>query len=237
MPTLGPALDHDPFADLDRSGAAATPKLGPPLDHDPFADDAPKDPTWYGQIGEVPSGIAAGAVESAGLALKGISAGQPTERYENYLDQIEHGVRYRSRDREGRLPITDDTAYTDMLQRIADDPGMFQSQQLWLRHAIEGARGGDPEALKLARSKLPGAVRERDLWKAGEVVSEFAEETFPATPGYEDTLGRVVGEGLGSLASGVATSIVTGPAGGAVFFTAMGMGEAAERAASGGCHR
>ena len=121
-----------------------------------------------------------------------------------------------------------------MLQRIAEDPGMFQSQQLWLRHAIEGARGGDPEALKLARSKLPGAVRERDLWKAGEVVSEFAEETFPATPGYEDTLGRVVGEGLGSLASGVATSIVTGPAGGAVFFTAMGMGEAAERAASEG---
>ena len=52
-------------------------------------------------------------------------------------------------------------AYTDILGRIADDPGMFQSQQLWLRNAIEKARAGDPSGIAGARERLPGPVRER----------------------------------------------------------------------------
>lgn len=193
--------------------------------------------TIWGEIGEVGRGIPAGAVQAAGTALRGLAANQPTERYASYLDEIEHGVLYRTREREGRVPITDDTAYTDILQRIADDPGMFQSQQLWLRHAISGVRSGNPEALAEARSKLPPpAVQERELWRAGEAVSEFAEEHFPAKPGYEDTLGRAVGEGLGSLGAGLVTAAIPGIGTGVstAFFTAMGSGEAADRAVAAG---
>ena len=127
-------VTYDPFAP-----AAAPPSSGgtlTPVDYDPFAPQT----TILGEIGEVGRGIPAGAVEAAGTALRGIAANQPTERFASYLDEIESGVVYRTREREGRVPITDDQAYTDILGRIADDPGMFQSQQLWLRNAIEKAR-------------------------------------------------------------------------------------------------
>ena len=232
MPTLTP-VDYDPFA---ATPAAAPPSGGgtlTPVDYDPFAPQT----TILGEIAEVGRGIPAGAVEAAGTALRGISANQPTERFASYLDEIEQGVRYRTREREGRLPITDDQAYTDILGRIADDPGMFQSQQLWLRNAIEKARAGDPSGVAEARARLPSpSVQDRDLWRAGEAVSEFAREHFAAKPGYEDTLGRAVGEGLGSLGAGLATAIVPGVGAGlsTTFFTAMGMGEAADRAVAAG---
>ena len=233
MPEIGEIVDVDPFAAASPSSSGGGPQVGDVVDYDPFA---PQTNIW-GEIAEVGRGIPAGAVHAAGTALRGLAANQPAQRYASYLDEIEHGVLYRTREREGRVPITDDRAYTDILQRIADDPGMLQSQQLWLRHAIEGVRGGNPEALTDARSKLPAeAVQERDLWQAGEAVSAFAEENFPARPGYEDSLGRAVGEGLGSLGAGLVTAVVPGVGSGlsTAFFTAMGSGEAADRAVAAG---
>ena len=233
MPEIGEIVDVDPFAAASPSSSGGGPQVGDVVDYDPFA---PQTNIW-GEIAEVGRGIPAGAVHAAGTALRGLAANQPTQRYASYLDEIEHGVLYRTREREGRVPITDDQAYTDILQRIADDPGMLQSQQLWLRHAIEGVRGGNPEALTEARSKLPAeAVQERELWQAGEAVSAFAEENFPARPGYEDSLGRAVGEGLGSLGAGLVTAVVPGVGSGlsTAFFTAMGSGEAADRAVAAG---
>ena len=98
-------------------------------------------------------------------------------------------------------------ATLDEQLRFADMPGEMRTK---LRTALRNRIEGKDSPLDEARSAIPTPVSERALWKAGEAVSEFGQETFPVEPGYEDSLGRAVGEGLGSLGTGVAAALIPG---------------------------
>ena len=82
---------------------------------------------------------------------------------------------------------------------------------------------------KAQRAFSPTPIQERPMFRAGESVKEFAEGISPAAPGYEESVGRMLGEGLGSMALGLPVSFI-GPMPAAVLFGAMGVGEATARA-------
>jgi N12 class adenine-specific DNA methylase len=76
----------------------------------------------------------------------------------------------------------------------------------------------------------PGKVEDSPLYRAGQAVTEFGDNLFPPAPGYEDSTGRMIGQGLGSVVAGIAASVVTGPAGAGALFALTGAGEAVDRA-------
>ena len=217
----------------------------------------PEHRTISGQLREAVVGIPAGAVQSTGTALRGAAALQDSwgPRYQELLRSIESAdipEDVTTDDLEARFeapkpsPLDKFTggvmrraepsnplAALDEEMRFADMPGEMRTK---LRTALRGRIEGRPEPLDEARSAIPTPVRERGLYQAGEAVSEFAEETFPARPGYEDSLGRAVGEGLGSLATGVAAGLIpgVGTLAATALFTTMGAGEAADNAVRAG---
>lgn len=72
-------------------------------------------------------------------------------------------------------------------------------------------------------------LRERTAFKTGQSIIESAKEVMPPEAGYEQAVGRQLGEGIGSLLAGLPFSYLgTVPA--ATFFAAAGSGEAVERA-------
>ena len=199
MPEIGEIVDVDPFAAASPSSSGGGPQVGDVVDYDPFA---PQTNIW-GEIAEVGRGIPAGAVHAAGTALRGLAANQPAQRYASYLDEIEHGVLYRTREREGRVPITDDQAYTDILQRIAEEPGMPQSPAaLRLRNALERARGAatrtgiDRGPRRPSRRSRCGSAR---CGRPARWFLNSRRRTSRPSRATRTRLGRAVGEGLGSL--------------------------------------
>lgn len=253
MPLVGPTI-ADPFA----SESAPSGRLVGPVLPDPFAEEGPGR-TLGGHLGEVGPGIASGAVGAVGTGLRGAAANiQPWgPRYAELLAEIERadipeGVTVQ--DLEARFeaepsPLDAITgprpmrraepgnplAALDEAIRFADIPN---EKRTVLRRALRARIEGRPEPLAAAYAGRASPVRERRLWRAGEAVSGFAEETFPAAPGYEGSPVRAVSEGLGSLATGVAVSAAGGPNFGPVLattlFANMGAGEAADRAVEAG---
>ena len=250
------AVDFDPFAD-DQQTSRLT-----PVDFNPFEGTTmPGEPerTIPGHLREVGVGIPAGAVSAVGTGLRGAAANFDAwgPRYQELLRSIEsadipEGV--TAADLEARFeapqpsPLAMMTGQADPMRRaepdnplaaldesirFADVPNEMRTK---LRTALRGRIEGAENPLDEARAAIPTPVRERGLWKAGEAVSEFAEETFPARPGYEGALSRQVGEGLGSLATGVAAALTPGVGTLAAtgLFTTMGAGEAADRAVAAG---
>ncbi|ESZ17721.1 hypothetical protein X735_11200 [Mesorhizobium sp. L2C085B000] len=76
-------------------------------------------------------------------------------------------------------------------------------------------------ALKAASEALQGS---------GQATQEYGQTILPATPGMEDSTGRAVGSGIGSLLAILGVGWMTGGAGAAGFGGAMGAGEAASNA-------
>ena len=144
------------------------------------------------------------------------------------LDKFTGGVMRRA---EPANPL----AALDEEMRFSGLPSEMQTK---LRTALRNRIEGKETPLDEARSAIPTPVSERALWRGGEAVSDWAEETFPAGEGYEESLGREVGAGLGSLGVGLAASVVGGPVAGPIvggaLFSAMGAGEAADRAVQAG---
>ena len=222
-------LNYDPFASPQQpSGTGLV-----ALDYDPFA--APdQETTVGGHLAEVPGGVAAGAVGSVGTAMRGVAALTlipVRERYGAYIDEIE------------RISGTADDDSAEALGRaIKDDPDMHMWQRVLLSESLRRLRSKSSSSreqgareIRYARQRLKAPkLDDHPFWRAGEAVSEWAEETFPAGKGYEQSLGREVGQGLGSLATGVAASALVGPIAGGVLFSAMGAGEAADRAVQAG---
>ncbi|HKJ61691.1 MAG TPA: hypothetical protein VKA94_06805, partial [Hyphomicrobiales bacterium] len=94
-----------------------------------------------------------------------------------------------------------------------------------------------PEQRQAYRQQLAGFAEgpskrtaERPLFKAGESVAEFSRGILPAAPGYEESTGRMVGEGLGSLIGGLSVAWILGPTAAGGLFSAAGSGEALDRA-------
>ncbi|MBA8904879.1 hypothetical protein [Aminobacter ciceronei] len=88
-------------------------------------------------------------------------------------------------------------------------------------------------ALEPALAPALGAASEA-LQSGGEAVQDFGAGILPAAQGMEDSFGRDVGSGLGSLLTILGVGLVTGGSGAAVFGGAAGAGEAASRARRGG---
>lgn len=85
------------------------------------------------------------------------------------------------------------------------------------------------EVERAAAEFRPTPLAERPLYRAGEAVSKFGRELMPAAPGYEQSVGRQLGEGIGSLLGGLPAGFL-GRIPAATVFGAAGSGEAAERA-------
>ena len=222
---LGPPLDYNPFEQSPDDMMAMGPTTGPvqpvPI-VDTTAPPVQAGPGFMEHVAEVPAGIAAGAIGTVGTGMKGLATySGPSDEYRGLLSAVENAP--------GQSP-----EQLKVLKEQTFSPSLSPSQRTMLRSAVLAVENGDTERhsrlVDRMKGMLPDPITERGLWKAGEDVTEFGQRAFPASPGMEDSFGRQVGMGLGSLATGVAASALH-PAAGAAFFTTLGMGEAADRAA------
>ena len=227
----GAALGLIPQFEPRRISAAQAPDFGLP---------GPDDRTIWGQLAEVPRGMAVGAVgDIGGSALRGAEAVRYPWRdtYVDLLDRVERadvaGARVqdllprfeaqpspldaitgpgprRRAEPASELASLDETIRTQLPREQA---GILRRA---LRERIQrkgkGQPGGAPDPIAEARAAIPPEITERPLYQAGEAVSEAVETAFPASPGYHDSLGRTLGRGLGSVAAGVAVGLASGPA-------------------------
>lgn len=87
---------------------------------------------------------------------------------------------------------------------------------------------------KMREGNAPrGPVKDDPLYRAGTAVQR-GSDILPAAPGYEDSLGRHLGEGFGSVVGGIGLSGLTGPVGAGAAFAFAGSGEAVDRAIAAG---
>ena len=186
---------------------------------------SPSEKTVMGNVKEVGKGLVPGAVRGVGTTMKGLAsvAGRPAG-WDEFVAEI------------GRAETYTPEQITDFRSRMA--------QHEYPIYGMALDRFGEaqtPEERQAVVDRVKGLfiqrpVTERPVYKAGEAVSEFAEGLIPAAPGYEDSPGRLLGEGLGTLGLGLATSALTGPLGAAAMFSFMGSGEAVERAVQEGAN-
>ena len=200
----------------------------------------PEDRTVWGQLSEIPGGMAVGAVgDIGGSALRGAEAVRFPWRdtYVDLLDRVERadvaGARVqdllprfepqsspldaitgpgprRRAEPASELASLDETIRT---QLPSEQAGILRNAlRERIRRKGKGQPGGAPDPIAEARAALPPEITERPLYQAGEAVSEAVEQAFPGSPGYHDSLGRTLGRGLGSVAAGVAVGLASGPA-------------------------
>lgn len=74
---------------------------------------------------------------------------------------------------------------------------------------------------------------ENPLYKAGESLDQFGKSVLGASPGWEGSLTRDIGGGIGSVVSVIGLSLLN-PAAASLASVAAGQGEAAQRAIQGG---
>ena len=224
----GSGLDLSGFEDLD-AGLGVTevspddlmnaPLIPPEQRTHPAPEQADTD---FQGLYEIPKGVIPGAVSAGGVALKGLSAvAGPADEYRAIIDEI------------GAVEPGSDQAVSGLRARTFGRD-LSPTQRTGLRHALSAKLRGDSEPLQKLIERLPKPVTERALYRAGERVQSWGDKLMPAAPGYEASFGRQVGEGLGSLGAGVAASVIGGPITAGALFTAMGAGEAAERAIEAG---
>ena len=227
----GAALGLIPQFEPRRISAAQAPDFGLP---------GPDDRTIWGQLAEVPRGMAVGAVgDIGGSALRGAEAVRYPWRdtYVDLLDRVERadvaGARVqdllprfeaqpspldaitgpgprRRAEPASELASLDETIRTQLPREQADI--LRNALRERIQRKGKGQPGGAPDPIAEARAAIPPEITERPLYQAGEAVSEAIETAFPAAPGYHDSLGRTLGRGLGSVAAGVAVGLASGPA-------------------------
>ncbi|MCK9549143.1 LPD38 domain-containing protein [Aquamicrobium sp.] len=169
--------------------------------------DALMDPQQYV---EGVKGIIPGAIRSGGLVLQAPDV---------FASRAQHNAARFGRQ---QIELMDRIDRGEDVSEVDDAMGyrqMSPAQRLQAREQLTKAQ----------RSFAPTPIQERSLFRAGEDVQEFAKGVAPAAPGYEESVGRQLGEGLGSMAVGLPASFI-GPMPAAVVFGAMGVGEAADRA-------
>lgn len=99
-----------------------------------------------------------------------------------------------------------------------------------LQHAITRVRNGESLESVSQAFPMPTPMGEHPFYQAGETVRRFGRELAPPAPGYEQSVGRDFGSGIGSLLTGVAAAMAGGPLAAGTFFTGLGMNEAQNRA-------
>lgn len=165
------------------------------------------DPQQYLEFGK---GIAPGAVQFGATTLKGAAAVPAAAQYNAAaFGRKQIGIMNRI-DRGETVPELDD---------VYGYQHMSPDQRAATR----------AEAERASAQFNPTPIRERSLYQAGEAVSDYARKLAPAMPGYDESTGRQLGEGIGSLLAGLPFAWL-GPIPAATFFGAGGAGEAVERA-------
>ncbi len=203
--------------DLTRSGAPSAPGAPPP------APDTALE-TFGQNVAEVGKGIVPGAIQLGGTALKGVAAGKVAS--DRFQFEIVDTLR-----RAGSLTPKQ---IKDVRAKAARILAPWRDT-IFRADLLRALAGDDPEdAIKRHYPDTIGAeipkVAESAIYEAGQAVGKFGQELIPAAPGYEQSLGRTLGEGLGSMVGGAALSMVGGPLVAATAFTFAGSGEAVERA-------
>lgn len=171
------------------------------------ARDALKGQTIGQNVIELGKGVPVGATRLAGTVLKGLAAlSQGAVR-----DQLELVKQIDA----GTWTGTD-----------ADDPLGYTHMPAEMRAEVRA----------YLEQKAAQPVTQQPLYEAGQDVQDTANTMLPAAPGYEESIGRIAGEGLGTMGAGVLVSIapVVGVPLAAATFTVAGSGEAVERAVAAG---
>lgn len=176
---------------------------------------------------EVPKGIPEGAIRTVGTAATGAAA-MSFRQIAGFREAYDELL---------RVP---DMLPGDIQALREAAPGRMPSAAVvWYNRAIDAIVNGDmaPEeavaTFGLGSLDTDATLQDEPFFKAGEWLQRNAD-LFPAREGFEDSVGRQLGTGLGSVASGIAVSTLTTPVGGGAFFALAGSGEAVERAIAAG---
>lgn len=212
-PAVPPFGQNDALA----FGAADVPAFG--------EEDTPLEA--FGQnLLEIGKGIPEGAVGIVGTALKGLGALSQSDRaaMQPWVDLLRGAPHASPEDRAAWRR----RAFAELTKPQAE---AFQ-------RALSDIEAGDDPA-EAAEIMYPlfsaETVRETPFFEAGEATTEFAKGLVPAAPGYEESIGRQLGVGLGSVAAGAGTGLLPGgQALGPAMFALAGSGEAADRAVRAG---
>lgn len=176
--------------------------------HDPFAEAA-LDPQQYIEVGK---GVPPGAVRFGGSMLQGVAAAQSAPFYakaqvlRNRLkafDAIDRGEHVTN------LTLTHELFYQ------TSSPEERAKQRAELEQEIAQYSYTPPQ--------------ERAAYKTGTEVIDYAATILPAEPGYEEAVGRQLGEGLGSMVAGLPFGVI-GRIPALAAFASAGSGEALQRA-------
>lgn len=187
--------------------------------------------SWWDKLGrniaEVPKGVPGGAVSAAGTAMEGagqlLTPANPAPR--NAIASAISRAQNMKPDEIAALRqslFAQGDVNPQYAQSVLSD---VISGDMTPADAIEALGPMFAPALKAASDALQSG---------GEKTQEFGQSILPAAPGMEDSLGRQVGSGLGSLLTILAVGLASGGTGAAAFGGAMGAGEAASNARQAG---
>lgn len=183
--------------------------------------------TAFQTVKEWHKGLLRGAAKvGGGTALQGISG------FETVLDQKSHETLTKYRDQLARLPEMNEaeaSAWLAQMNKPSSQGGADLLERYFLSQAVQDIRAGRLTPEQIANLPEPKATKDRQLYKKGEEVKQWAEETFGADPAWKDGITAQLSEGVGSFLAGLPAA-VAGPVSGAAFFTTLGVGEATDRA-------
>jgi len=172
-------------------------------------------------------GVPAGAVKMAGTTLEGT------------------GQLLTPADPAGRLPLSNRIVTAN--QRTPEEIAILRKEifkqgeinpqvaQSVLSDVLSGNMSPD-EAYQSLEPLFEPALKaaSQALQKSGEKTQDFGGTVFPAAPGMEDSFGRQIGEGLGSMLALLGVGMFAGPVGAGTAGGLAGAGEAAGNARKAG---
>ena len=186
-------------------------------------------------IVEFGKGLPEGAVGIAGSAVKG-AAGVATEAVSAHRTNTGN-LLARAQQAQSLDPAAWQTLIGDIRStRVPVEVG-FE-----LLGIAQRARSGEQiEPTRRLRNVIETEIRpvaETPVFRAGEKVQDFSQTILPPAPGYEDSIGRELGTGLGSTAAGIGLALIpyAGPLLAMGTFELAGAGEALDRAIAAGAN-
>lgn len=122
-------------------------------------------------------------------------------------------------------------------QKIRDQIDRIdRGETLNLGEDITGYSQMNPEQRARVKSSMAETIRpvgEEPLYKAGTAVSKFGHDLLPPGPGFEGSLTRDIGSGVGSVGGAIVASILS-PTAASLMFIQSGKGEAVDNAVKAG---
>ncbi|MCC6306639.1 MAG: DUF882 domain-containing protein, partial [Rhodobacteraceae bacterium] len=220
-----PALTED----YRQWAAANRPELGM-IDPSMRPTPEPIEQTFWGNVGEFFKGIPGGAVGMGGLMLQGLGTPEAALRG---LPVFETILTYD--DDIKRIPEMSDEEFGDLLGRVSQEQGgqLFGAGGT-IVPLMQDIRRGDMTLDEYEAYKGEHAsASDMGFYQLGQAAQEWGESLFPAGEGYEESIGRQLGGGIGSVAAGLAGMFLN-PGVSTALFTLAGSGEAIQRAIDSG---